>query len=248
MNKAAPTITTNASATVVLGAGTVHDTATLAGGVSPTGTITVQLVRPERRDLRDRGRVHDGDDGRGERAYASASYTPSAAGTYRWTASYGGDTNNNGVSEACNGTNESVVVSPASPTISTVASGGVIVGVGSVSDTATLAGGVSPTGTITFNLYGPNDATCATAAVFTTTKPVTGNGSYTSANYTPTAGGTYRWTASYGGDADNNAVSEACNGTNESVTVTPATPAISITKLPASQTIAVAPRRTSRSS
>ena len=122
--------------------------------------------------------------------------------------------------------------------LTTTASASVIVGVGSISDTATLAGGVNPTGTITFSLYGPNDATCSTAAIFTTTRTVAGNNSYTSASFTPTAAGTYRWTASYNGDANNTGVSEACNGNNESVTVTPATPAIAITKLPASQTIA----------
>ena len=41
--------------------------------------------------------------------------------------------------------------------------------------------------------------------MFTTTKAVNGNGAYTSAAFTPTLVGTYRWVASYGGDANNNA-------------------------------------------
>ena len=51
---------------------------------------------------------------------------------------------------------------------------------------------------------------------------VSGNGTYTSApGYTATAVGTYRWIASYSGDANNIAIPGACNGANESVTITP---------------------------
>ena len=70
------------------------------------------------------------------------------------------------------------------------------VGLGdSVHDTATLAGGSAPGGQISFRLYGPDNTDCSNAAVFTSQKPVTGNGNYASANFTPTAAGTYRWTA-----------------------------------------------------
>ena len=88
-------------------------------------------------------------------------------------------------------------------------------------DTATLAGGQStPTGTITFRLYGPDDATCpGSAGSFTDTKNVSsGNGAYDSENFTPTCWpGTYRWTADYSGDANNSAPSSPCNAANESV-------------------------------
>ena len=104
-------------------------------------------------------------------------------------------------------------------TLTTSASAGVVLG-GQVQDTATLANGTSPAGTITFNLYGPNNATCAGTPVFTNPVPVAGNGSYDSANFTPTLEGTYRWIASYSGDAVNAAATGACNGANESVTVT----------------------------
>ena len=105
------------------------------------------------------------------------------------------------------------------PTLSTNASSNVTLG-GNVSDTATLAGGSSPGGDITFRLYGPGDASCSNTPVFTDTKPVNaGNGNYTSAAFTPTAIGTYRWIASYSGDSNNDPVSGACNDANESVTV-----------------------------
>src|SRR5262249_55482781 len=79
--------------------------------------------------------------------------------------------------------------------------------------------GATPTGTITFNLYGPNDTSCAGPTAFTTTKAVNGNGAYQSPAFAPTAAGTYRWVASYGGGANNNTVGGACNDANETVNV-----------------------------
>src|SRR5205807_4221630 len=137
---------------------------------------------------------------------------------YRWTAVYNGDANWNSVSSACNAANETSTVSQTASTLTTQASAGGPVGT-AVTDTATLAGGTTPTGTITFNLFGPNDATCAGAAVFTNAKTVAGNGNYTSDPFTTTAGGTYRWTALYSGDANNAPVASACNAANESVNI-----------------------------
>ena len=102
--------------------------------------------------------------------------------------------------------------------LATSASGGIALG-GQVHDTATLGNGSSPTGTITFNLFGPNDATCAGSPAFTDVAAVSGNGSYPSADFTPAQEGTYRWIASYSGDATNAPVTGACNDSNESVTV-----------------------------
>src|SRR5947207_14368160 len=39
--------------------------------------------------------------------------------------------------------------------------------------------------------------------------------------------GSYRWIANYGGDANNSATSNGCNGTNENVVVNPRSPALS---------------------
>jgi hypothetical protein len=110
----------------------------------------------------------------------------------------------------------------AAATLSTVASASVALG-GSISDTATLSGGglgaAAPTGSITFNLFGPNDATCTGAVLFTSTVPVNGNGTYTSTSFTPLVIGTYRWIANYSGDANNAATANTCNAANESVLV-----------------------------
>jgi len=121
---------------------------------------------------------------------------------------------------------------PTPTTLSTQASAAVKAG-GFIHDTATLSGGVAPTGTITFSSFGPNNATCAGAAAFTSTVSVAGNGSYVSANFAPSLAGIYRWIAAYSGDAANAASATACNDANESVTVsaaaalTTATPTLS---------------------
>ncbi len=86
-------------------------------------------------------------------------------------------------------------------------------------DTATISGGFNPTGTITFNLFGPNNSLCTGTPGVTSTVPVNGNGGYVSGAFTPTAVGTYRWVASYSGDVNNTPATSPCNAPNESVVV-----------------------------
>lgn len=110
----------------------------------------------------------------------------------------------------------------AATTLSTVASPSVTLG-GTISDSATLSGGsiggAAPTGTITFTLFAPNDPTCSSPAIFTSTAPVNGNGTYSSAPFTSSAIGTYHWIANYGGDLNNAPTANICNAANEFVVV-----------------------------
>ncbi len=222
--KAAPTLTTNASANVVLG-GPVHDTATLAGGSSPGGQITFNLYGPDDANCSGTPAFTDTKAVSGDGSYDSADFIPTQAGVYRWTAAYSGDSNNDSASSPCNAANESVTVAKAAPTLTTNASANVVLG-GPVHDTATLAGGSSPGGQITFNLYGPDDANCSGTPAFTDTKAVSGDGSYDSADFIPTQAGVYRWTAAYSGDSNNDSASSPCNAANESVTVAKAAPTL----------------------
>ena len=86
----------------------------------------------------------------------------------------------------------------ATPTITTQASPGNLEGA-VVTDTATVTGGASPTGAVSFRLY--SDPACVNE-VFRSTSPLVG-GTATSGNVTPQAG-TYYWRAVYTGDANNN--------------------------------------------
>ncbi|MEP7183299.1 MAG: hypothetical protein ABI886_14030, partial [Betaproteobacteria bacterium] len=225
---AQPAIATTASGTVTAG-GTITDQASLTNGVNATGTITFRAYGPSDPACASAPVfTSNAITVNGNGSYNSApAFTANVAGTYHWIASYSGDANNLPVAGACGDSGESVVVTSANPTISTTASGTVKVG-GTITDTATLALGTLPTGTITFNLYGPGDTTCTTS-IFTTTKPVNGNGPYTSAAFTALAIGTYRWIASYGGDANNTAVSGSCGDSGESVVITQGTPTIATT-------------------
>jgi hypothetical protein len=104
----------------------------------------------------------------------------------------------------------------------------------SVTDTATIAGLVpSPDrGLLVFSAYGPNDPTCAAAPVFSSSVQVTaaGNGTYTSAPFTPTVPGTYRFVAGYVGDTNNDFFAGACGDPSETVTVTGFAPGVAVAK------------------
>jgi ice-binding like protein len=87
-----------------------------------------------------------------------------------------------------------------------------------ISDTATMSGGLSPSGTVVFTLFGPGDSTCKGAAVSTTTGTLAGQ-TASSGNVTAGAPGTYNWVATYSGDANNATATSPCG--SEQVVVTP---------------------------
>jgi hypothetical protein len=108
-----------------------------------------------------------------------------------------------------------------SATLSTSASASSISLGDSTSDTAKLAGGTSPTGSMVFKLFGPNDSTCSAAPAYTSpAQAVDGDGAYPSPSFVPTAIGTYYWQALYSGDSKNAAITTACDVPAETVTVT----------------------------
>src|SRR3989454_393389 len=206
---------TTASGSVAAG-GSVNDVAHLTLGTNPTGTITFTLYGPTDATctvvaFTDTKLVSSNAD------YTSSSFTAIQAGTYHWRASYSGDLNNNAAGPtACADPAEAVVVTKASPALTTTASGSVAAG-GAGDDVAHLTLGTNPTGTITFTLY--SDAGC-TVSVFTSSAIVDhGNGDYASGPFTANEGGAYRWIASYSGDGNNNGFTTACNEPNETSVV-----------------------------
>ena len=107
----------------------------------------------------------------------------------------------------------------------------------SLTDSATLSGGYSPTGTITFYLMPPGSTTSTplSSAVYTNVVTVTGDGTYTTASgtnpggYAATAAGTYQWVAVYASNNGNNAGTTSSFG-SEPETVTSGTGVITGTK------------------
>jgi hypothetical protein len=260
VNPVQPTMTTNAtSGSVTLGT-PISDTATLAGTankpgtggtapINPTtpggaagGTITFTAYGPD--DATCSGTaaftssaIAVSGDGA---SYGSGNFTPTKAGTYRWIASYTGDSPNTlPKMGACNDANESTVVSPNQPAISTTATAGPVAVGTSLSDSASLTGTHAPSngvyGKITFKAYGPHeDATTCTTLAYTSEIAITGDGSYSSASgsggtFTPTAAGNYNWIASYApgaGDVNNLLVSGTCGDANEGSIVVQLQPTI----------------------
>jgi len=242
-----PTITTTASPTITVGAGSLTDTATVDGRVSPgPGAIDFRLYGPNDatcagtpifQSLNVPYPIAGG-------PVTSAAFTPTQAGTFRWIASYSGDVNNTPIAGACNDANENAVVAAAATsTIGTTASPNLTLGAGSLSDTAVVSGRVNPQpgATIDFRLYGPNDATCTGTPIFQSLVPYpVAGGPVTSAAFTPTQAGTYRWIASYSGDVNNAPVAGVCNAGSANVVVNPAAAPSNPEAIPTLHTFALA--------
>ena len=224
VTKATPTLSSTATGAALGGA--VHDTANLAGGSSPTGSLVFSLYGSADTSCTGTA-VFTSTIGveHGNGSYESTAFTPATAGEYRWKVAYSGDTANQAVTSPCNAANETSTVAKATPTISTVATSGTLGG--AVHDTATIGGSHVAGGTVTFEAFGPGNATCTGGAAFSATVPVTAAGEYGSGDFTPSTAGTYRWTASYSGDTNDAPATSACNAANESSTVAKVTPTIS---------------------
>ncbi len=230
---AVPNLQTKPSPSVSIG-GSISDSAQMIGlpgsggsvGTPPTGSLTFKLYGPNDATcttapvytttvpLKPLGGV--------VATASTGTYTPpaGAAGTYRWVASYPGDGTYKAVAGGCS--DETVQVTDVTPTLTTVASPGVQAGNGTLTDTATLTGGMAPTGSITFLLFPPSDPTCAGRVVSAkSTVPVTNPASTTSDPFNPTTPGTYHWIAVYTGDLHNGASQGACTDPGETVVVTP---------------------------
>ncbi|MCA1683694.1 MAG: hypothetical protein LC708_00980, partial [Actinobacteria bacterium] len=212
-----PTLATVASAGAV--GAPVFDTATLSGGVNPTGTITFQLF--DNGTCTGPPRFANTKAVAGNSNVVSDSFVLPAAGTYHFVVTYSGDANNNPVGPtACLDPLETVVAGRLPVSLTTVASPSVPAG-GVIFATATVGGGLNPTGSMTFRLFGPDDTTCSGTPASTSTVPVNGSGSYPSASFTATTPGTYRWVAAYSGDPNNAPAVTACGDPLAQVVATP---------------------------
>ena len=222
-----PVATQVAPTAITLG-GPFSDTATLSPpgrAAVPTGTVTVNVYGPGDPTCAAAPVFSSTNalNAAGTTA-VSSSFTPTTAGTYRVIATYNGDANYNPVSTSCADPTEAVVVAKAPlPVATQVAPTPITLGA-SFHDTATLgpapAGAATPTGMVTFNVYGPADPTCAAAPVFTSANPLNAAGTTaTSGTFTPTTTGTYRVIATYTGDANYLGSSSSCSDPAEAVVV-----------------------------
>jgi hypothetical protein len=102
--------------------------------------------------------------------------------------------------------------------------------------TATLSGGASETGSVTFTIFGPQDSppsSCAYGGTTIGTATVSGDGSYDPAQgFTASSPGDYWWYASYGGDLDSAPATSTCSASMHETVVQ--SPAITVKAPPAS--------------
>jgi hypothetical protein len=223
VNKAKPGLVTSATASVTIG-DPISDTATLSGATSNAGgTITFHLF-PSLADCNagtnevSTGLTPKTVSGNGN--YNSGNFTPTAVGTYYWTAVYSGDANNESKSTACGDANESSVVNKAPSAIGTTQTL-------RPQDSATISAtaGGTPTGSVTFKLFGPNNPTCdpsGAAAVFEQTRTlVSGSASTDNQSFviSSASASQYKWLVVYGGDTNHTGITSPCGTENFTVTI-----------------------------
>ena len=207
-------VTASGATTVGL---TVFANVNLFGANHPGGNVTFRLFGPH--DTACASPIFTSTVAVTGTSVNSGRWTTISAGTYRWEVSYGGDgANSPSGPTPCSQPTGAVVVGPASTSLTitaTAPSGG-----GPLHATVALAGSQHPAGTVTFSLSPPGDTFCS-KTVFTASVAVHGAGNYPSPGYPPTATGTYKWRASYSGDANNAAAPiTACLTPGAAATVT----------------------------
>lgn len=218
--KAVTTLASTPNPTSAAGRIALNDNAVLGGGSTPKGSILFQLYSPSQSTC-GVARFSQTKTVSGAGAYATTTgFKPDTAGTWRWTATYSGDTLNAASSTGCN--DEQVTVTAVATTLTTAADPTSTTEGNRLSDKATLGAGSVPSGIIIFKLYDPDQATCTGTPRLSDTATVSGAGLYaTSKIFNANKVGTWRWTATYGGDGVNLPSSTACNDEQVTVLVLP---------------------------
>ena len=223
------TIATVASPTspgTVGAAMTVGDTATLSGAVAFASGSSVTFTLYSDSGCKTSTGVTGShtigaiSNGKATASY-STSWTPLTAGTYTWGVIFAGDTYNNSINSGntvCGGTNETVIVGQASPSIATKLSKSHGYVGDSIYDSALLTGATATaTGSVTYTVY--SDKTCSTKYADAGTVTVA-NGTVPNSKAIPFFGtATYYWQAAYSGDAKNSSAISTC--TEETLVVDP---------------------------
>jgi hypothetical protein len=150
----------------------------------------------------------------------TTAWTPPAPGTYRWIASFPGDTNNNVFTTGCGDANEEVTIAKASSTVATVVfdpatnapwSKTETTGT-SAFDTATVSGvpGITPTGTVTYTFFHTDACTPGTGSPAGMVTMTSTGAVPNSDTVGPLGAGVYAFNAVYSGDANYTGMQSDC--------------------------------------
>jgi hypothetical protein len=197
VTQAKPSITGDVGGRFVVGA-PFQAAATLQGGHSPTGTITFRIYGPVAAGC-DKPLSVDTVAVSGNGTFRSDPFVPQRPGPYRFVAAYSGDAANQGVAEPCGSPDQVAQAQKRMPKVTPRAS----LSGKRISIRAHLSGAVSPSGAVTFRLYGPGDKRCRRKPTFGGSIAVRSNGSYLLAKYLATKSGMYRLSVGYSGDLRN---------------------------------------------
>ena len=223
VSKASPSLSGTATSTVVAGQ-TITDAVQLGSGFEPGGQLVFRAYGPDDETCATAPSYEASVAVNGNGTYSPSGFAP-GAGLYQWTVDYEGDANNETAGLECDADGQSSTVTKASPGLTGSASSGVV-GT-AIHDEVTLTGGFSPSGEVTFSVYGPTDTTCATP--LETTTAAASAGKATSADFIPQQAGEFRWIATYAGDANNEAAALGCNAAGQASSVAKASPGLAAT-------------------
>ena len=248
---ATPTITMSAPpAQVELGAVIPRGdlSATLVGGSSETGTVSLIVFGPQASppaSCAAGGTTVGTELVVGDGTYASsADFTPTGPGTYWWYASYGGDLGDAPAASACDVSMADTVVTAPTLSVSAPPVGTTETAIPGSAVTAALTDvSAQAGGTITVSVFGPESSppsSCAVGGAVVGTATVQSVGTYApSGSFTPGSAGDYWWYASYGGDASNPSAASPCGAEMAETTVSD--PPAPTTAAPAASTISPEP-------
>jgi hypothetical protein len=222
VNKATPTLAGMATSPVKAGF-TITDSVTLAGGFAAGGQLVFHAYGPGDQSCASAAAYEAAVPVSGNGTYSPAGFAP-GTGLYRWTVEYAGDANNEAAALGCGAANQGSTVNEATPTLSGTATSATKPGL-SITDSVTLVDGFSPTGEVTFSVFGPADTNCSTP-LKTAAVPLQG-GHATSADFLAQQAGEFRWTVEYAGDANNEAAALGCGAANQGSTVGKTIPTLS---------------------
>jgi len=223
LSKASPGLTGSATSGAVGTA--IRDEVTLNGGFAAGGEVTFAVFGPGDANCDTPLDTSSAPVAGG--GASSDDFVTGQAGEFRWSASYGGDANNEPIELDCEASGQTSSVAKATPGLAGTATATVVVG-GTITDQATLSGGFSPDGNLVFRAYGPDDGSCGSAPAYEATVPVNGSGPYSPAGFVP-APGVYRWTVGYTGDGNNATATLGCNSSGQASTVAKASPGLAAT-------------------
>jgi hypothetical protein len=190
------------------------------GLADPTGSITVDLYGPDAQNCDGPPTATATVSVSGEGIYQTGPVPITQTGTYQQAAYYSGDANDYPAASGCYPSLTIMGDVEITPSIAQSVRVGTPIHVN-----AAVAGAVDPTGSVTFNFYGPTSQNCGGPPEATQTLPLTGNGTL-SLDYIPDVPGTYHMTATYPGDGRNYSAAITCDDAGSAVAVQPAAPAI----------------------